>query len=450
VLRDRPHLILAAAAFANVLLEVGRHERPTQAYLFLTLECCILLCALAYLRRPERIRLWPLLVTAASFQAAWIAVRLGLDQQPLRTDSSIVYRLEGNRLLQGHYPRSEYPPGAVVLFAFEALVGGGRTLVSNALLMIPFQALTVASVWALRTRSSALLAAFVALWPANAFFWAFRFDLVPTALLAAGLLLAWRRRWGWAGVALGIGAAVKWTPALAVLVVAAWLLARRQVRDATCNVAAAVIAFVLVNVPFLAWAPGAVVAAYRRQAGRGITGESVYYLPLKILGLVHTPAHIYYQAGEPRWADHLAVALQIGLLAVIVALAARRRSGFAGGLALAACAPAAFLLANRIFSPQFFVPILAGLAFSVALVGPHERRPRLAAVALIGGASLANAWVFPFALPAYGTTRPLAMAVSFALAFAVLAWSMILAARDAQSEARGLRSKRSSDQPRNP
>ena len=42
----------------------------------------------------------------------------------------------------------------------------------------------VAAIWALRTRTTPWLAALVALWPMNAFFWEFRFDLVPTALLA--------------------------------------------------------------------------------------------------------------------------------------------------------------------------------------------------------------------------------------------------------------------------
>lgn len=229
---------------------------------------------------------------------------------------------------------------------------------------------------------------------------------------------------------LGVGAAVKWTPALAVLVIGAWLVSHRQARAALRHVGAAVLAFALVNAPFLIWAPGAVLEAYRKQGGRGITGESVYYLPLKALGLVPTPTHIWYRVGAPPWADSVAVVIQLGLLTMIVALAMRARTGPAGGLALAACAPVAFLLANRVFSPQFAVPVLAGLAIAVALVGPHERGPRLAAVALIGGAVLANAFVFPFALPMYGATRPLAMLVSWTLAFGALGWSIARAARE--------------------
>jgi hypothetical protein len=431
-LRGRPHAILAGAVATNLALEIGRHERPAASGAVVALECCVVFLALAAIAQPERIRLWPLVLLAVAFQAGWVAIRLGLPHAPIRTDSSVVYHAEGSQLLHGHYPRSEYPPAAVLVFAFEALVGAGNTLVANAALMIPFQALAVASVWGLRTRSSTLLAAFVALWPANAFFLAYRFDAVPAALLAAGLLLGWRRRWGPAGVVLGLGAAVKWTPALAVLVICAWLASHREVGAALRHVGAAVLAFALVNLPFVLWAPSAVLAAYRRQGGRGITAESVYYLPLKALGVGHTPARIWYRAGAPPWADRLAIVAQLALLALIVALATRSRTELAGGLALAACAPAAFLLTNRIFSPQFAVVILTSLAIAVTLVGPHERRPRLGAIALLGGSALANALVFPFSLQLHGAARPLMMLASWVLVLGALAWSIRRAARGAR------------------
>ena len=89
--------------------------------------------------------------------------------------------------------------------------------------MIPFKALAVAAIWSLRTRPAPWLAALVALWPANAYYWEFKFDLVPAALLAAGLALAWQERWTLAGIALGLGTAAKWTPALAFVALGAWL-----------------------------------------------------------------------------------------------------------------------------------------------------------------------------------------------------------------------------------
>jgi hypothetical protein len=430
--RAHPHLILAGAAIANLLVEIWRNALPTtQTYAFLTVECCVVAAALAAIRQSNRIRLWPLLLIAVAFQSGWVAVQLGLYHLHFPTDSSVVYRLQGNRLLNGQYPHSEYPPGAVALFGLEALTGSTR--VSNALLMVPFGALAVGSVWALRTRSSAWLAAFVALWPANAYFWAYRFDLVPTALLAAGLLLLWRRSWAWGGFVLGLGAAVKWTPALAVLAVGTWLITHRQTSAALRHVGAAVLAFLLVSLPFFAWAHRSAFEPYRKQAVRGITAESVYYLPLRALGLAHRPPKVYLPAGAPAWADHLAIAVQIAVIAAVLAIVARARTGLAGGIALAACAPAAFLLANRIFSPQFFVTILTGLAIAFALVGPYNRRSLLGIILLIGGAALADAFVFPFIFVVSGSSRPPAIAISFALSTTALVWAMVRAARQPRS-----------------
>ena len=45
--------------------------------------------------------------------------------------------------------------------------------------MIPFHVACVAAVLATRTRLSVWLAAFVGLWPLNAYYWEFKFDLVP-------------------------------------------------------------------------------------------------------------------------------------------------------------------------------------------------------------------------------------------------------------------------------
>ena len=60
----------------------------------------------------------------------------------------------------------------------------------TALLMIPFQVLTVGAVWALRTRWSGWLAALLAVWPASLFFVHLRFDAVVAAFLVTGLVLA--------------------------------------------------------------------------------------------------------------------------------------------------------------------------------------------------------------------------------------------------------------------
>jgi len=68
----------------------------------------------------------------------------------------------------------------------------------------------------------------VAIWPMSTYYWLYRFDLVPAAFILVGLLLARRGRWGWSGLGLSIGTAVKWTPGLSFLVLAAWMVAGRR------------------------------------------------------------------------------------------------------------------------------------------------------------------------------------------------------------------------------
>ena len=79
---------------------------------------------LAAWRRQHDLSLVPLLVVVAGFQVALLLVHLhvGIEGD---ADPRDVYRNDGNDVLDGRYPESPYPSGAVVLFAFEALLGGG-------------------------------------------------------------------------------------------------------------------------------------------------------------------------------------------------------------------------------------------------------------------------------------------------------------------------------------
>ncbi len=405
--------MLATGGAVVVALEWGYRTHTSDVWLLL--EAAVALAALLHAwREQQRLRWAPVLALALVFNVAWVALHLGLDVRG-DVDSRGLYRRQGEALLDGRYPRSEYPVGAVLLFALEAWLGGGATRTANALLMIPFQVLTVAGVWATRTRYSAWLAAVVAFWPLNAFYWEFKFDLVPTALLVVGLALALRERWTLSGLALGLGAAVKWTPGLAALALLVWLAAAGRRRAAGSHALAFAAAVLIVHVPFLLWSPSEVWAAYSRQGGRTITPESLWYLPLHPLGLAELRTHISFSAGAPRWADVAATAIQALLVVAVLAASARARSSLRAGVAVAAMAPVVFLLTNRIFSAQFIVLLLAAWAFAGALVVGSARQQL--AVGLAGiGASLGNAFVYPFALPHYVVTWQLASLTLFALA----------------------------------
>jgi len=414
-----PHVALGVTAALVLAVELV-HQTWT-ADLPVLLAAAIASTGLIYAWRvQDELRLVPLLALTLGFHLGWVLLHLAVGVQA-DLDSSVVYRSQGNALLHGDYPSSEYPVGAVLLFAFEAWVGGGPTRTANALAMIPFQLLTVACVFAMRTRFSAWLAALVALWPLNAFYWEFKFDLVPTALLALGLLLALRERWGWSGAVLGLGAAVKWVPGLAFVSLLVWLLASARRRAAGAHALAFALVVLVISVPFLFWRPSEVLAAYERQGGREITPESLWYLLLHPIGLAELRTHISFSAGAPEWANVAAAAVQVLLVLALVLAAVRMRGNVRAAVALAAVAPVVFLLTNRIFSPQFMVLVLAALSIAAALVSP-DRRVQLAVGVALMGATLANGFVYPYSLPHQAITWQVASAVLFALAFVVTAW----------------------------
>jgi hypothetical protein len=412
-LRADPHVVLAGVAGTAVFCEFMTQHSGSSVWMMLA-AVVSLAGLLVVWRRQDELRLVPLLVLALAFQLAWIGVDLALDVTSL--DSEELYRRWGNALLDGHYPDSQYPPGAVLLFALDALLGGGPTRTSHAFVMVPFTLLVVCGVWALRTRTSRWLAAVAALWPLNAFFWEFRFDLVPTALLVLGLLLALRERWMLSGAFLGLGAAVKWTPGLAFAMLVVWLLASRRTRDLARHVSAFACVFLVLHLPFLLWSPDETLYAYRYFNGQGITGESLWYLLLAPVGLATANLQEFWlPADVPHWADPVTVVVQILLLAALAVAAIRARGSVRAVAAIAATAPVLFLLTNRVFSPQYLVLMLAAWAFAGAVV-LESRRDQLALGLLAIGATTANAFVYPYTLYQHNLWR-LASAALFALGF---------------------------------
>jgi Glycosyltransferase family 87 len=413
-----PHLVLAASAGVVLLAEYAAVERHSAAWILVG-ALASLAAFIAAWRWQDRLRLAPLLAVSLAFQLAWIGLHLNLGVHSV--DSSVLYRVWGNSLLDGHYPDAQYPPGAVLLFAFDALVGGGPTRTAHAFLMIPFEVATVSAVWAFRTRWSPWFAALVALWPMNAFSWEFRFDLVPTALLALGLLLAYRQRWLLSGVLLGLGAAVKWTPALAVAVLVVWLVANRRWRTATVHGLSSLAVFALLHIPFLVWSPSETVFAYRYFGSQGLTGESLWYLLFAPIGAAHSSLRDFWlPADVASWANSATVVIQLLVLAALAVIAWRARASLRAAVALAAVTPAVFLLVNRVFSPQYLVLMLAVWAIAGALLVESPREQLVLGLAIMA-ATTANALVYPYTLFEHGAWK-LASALLFLVALAISAW----------------------------
>jgi hypothetical protein len=135
----------------------------------------------------DRMQLGPVLLGVGLFHLALVLLHLHLG---IPGDGDLkVYDNEGSSLRHGNYPRSD-PPCAVVLFAVDGLLGGGETRTAHAFAMIPFNLITVAAMWSVCTETAGWFAAMFGLLPGDLFFWEYRFELVPAALIAVGLALA--------------------------------------------------------------------------------------------------------------------------------------------------------------------------------------------------------------------------------------------------------------------
>jgi hypothetical protein len=418
------HACLAAAVGLEILFEVRwSQELQSPSWIWIVVEPLPAVAALVVAWRwQDALRLVPVAALAAALPLALAlahqAIGIHGDQDPNQ-----VYAREGNDLLHGHFPDSEYPAGAVLVFAFEALVGGGATQTSNRFLMLPFQLVTVLALWSLRTRYSSWLAAVVAVWPLNSYYWENRFDLVPAALMLVGLVLARRGRFGWAGVVLGLGAAVKWTPAAPFGVLLVWLLASRRWSTVGRHAAAFLGTFAAVNLPLAVWDLHGTLDAYSRQGGRGVTNESLWFFPLRLLGQTGADTRMWAPAGAPHAADIVIVLLQAALMLGFAVLAVRARGHERAALVLAALCPTVFLLTNRVFSPQFMLVLVAGWMFAAALV-LETRLEQLLVGLLVLAACFANLFVYPYDPPYHVTSwRPFsgAMYVAALLATGLLA-----------------------------
>jgi glycosyl transferase family 87 len=398
--RLNPNVVLVASAFTTVLIEAFG---PTRAARYGP-ECGIaaLALAVAWLSR-HRLDTRVLVVLAVALPAA---ISLAHLARGIAGDGDVrdVYPAEGGSLLHGTYPHSEYPPGAVLLFAFETWSASARSM--NPFVMAACQGAVAWAIASLRPGDARWLAGAVAIWPVNAFFWEFKFDALPAALLVVGLLFALRERWVASGALLGLGAAVKWTPGLSFLIVVLWLVAVGRPRDALRHSAAFAVAAAVVVGPFLAWAPGAVWSSVTRQAPRGLTPESFWYLPLHALGRASQPGQIYDAAAVSARANHFVVAVQVLTIAALAAFVIRRRPSLSGAVAAAATAPVLFLLLNKVFSAQYILVIMAAGFMAAVLVG----RSLPVGVLLLVGA-VGNLFVYPLTVQ----WRP-ASAVLFACA----------------------------------
>ena len=215
-----------------------------------------------------------------------------------------------------------------------------------------------------------------------------RFDVVPTALAVAAVVLA-ARPFG-SGVLSAVGAWVKVWPALA-------LLALRR-RDLPRGVLGAVTASAVIFAVMAATMRDP-MSFLRGQRGRGLQLESVAAWPFVLGRALGLPIRIKYRYGAMeltgRGVPEIAQALPWLTLALLGFVVVQRLRGRLDDLPAADVALAAVLFSvatSRVFSPQYDIWLL-GLA-AVALCHPATRmRPT---AWMLVGASVLAAIIYPF------------------------------------------------------
>jgi uncharacterized membrane protein len=164
-------------------------------------------------------------------------------------------------------------------------------------------------------------------------------DMVPVMLVSLALLAWQRERPALAGIAIGLGAAAKLYPALLLFALLLLAISDRRWRPFVTASAAALATWAVVNLPVMVLFPGGWAEFWRLNADRPADFGSAYYA----LALIGHPV--------PRLNAVAIVAF--GLCLGLIALLAPRRLEV-----LALLTIAAFLITNKVYSPQYVLWLL--------------------------------------------------------------------------------------------
>ena len=347
-----------------------------------------------------------LLVAAACLQAiAWAALlslfaagRMGYDLHELA--DTLLYQEYATAFSFGHWPYSrvpvEYPPLANLVFlvaparagvaTYEATFGAAMIVATTAAAVLTTAAAALA--WRSVPRGLAAAGAYAVLTLCCGALAVNRYDAVVALTVAAAMLLLALRRPLGAGVSLGLGFALKLTPALLLPLL---LVVQESRRRVLATGFAFLLAAALPFVPFLLRDPGSVAYPFTYHADRPLQLESVLGTPWAAGALAGT-AHprIVHAFGSQNFSgqgpDALAGASPWLLLLAVGAvylLAWWRRGRLREHPELLPVAALAVLLVaictSKVLSPQFLIWTFPVVALCIA---QKRLLPKLAAVAV--------------------------------------------------------------------
>lgn len=203
----------------------------------------------------------------------------------------------------------------------------------------------------------------VALSPAlilNAFV---NWDLIAFALTALGIAAWAARRLWWAGIMLGLAVAAKFYPLVVFLPLLLLCLRAGRLRDFARTLAAAVVAWLAVNLPVMIAAPSGWAYFYTFSKGRVADWGSIWYM----LEYFNVPVLGNSQLSVLN-------ELSAGLFAVacvaiaVLALAAPRRPRLPQ---LCFLVLAAFLMSNKVWSPQYVIWLVPLAVLALPRLWPY-------------------------------------------------------------------------------
>jgi len=278
----------------------------------------------------------------------WTAERLDVGAVPY-LDHPVEYPvLTGAQMWVGQQVAEAFDPELRSRAFFHA------TAVSNALLSLGVLGLlAVAGVPARRL-----------LWwplaPALAVYAFLNWDPLAVLLLTAAVVAHLRDRDLAAGVAAGLGVAAKLIPGVVIPVIIAARLAQGRRRDALLHGAGATLAWLAVNLPVILVAPDGWLRFFTLNRERGANFDSLWYLAERVRGAAFSVSRLNLGSA----------ALLLGLTAVIVVVGARRRDP-SQWWSLALPILVAFVLTNKVYSPQYSLWLLPLAVLSLRNLAPY-------------------------------------------------------------------------------
>ena len=289
----------------------------------------------------------------------------------------------------GETLRMEYPPGAIPIMMVPRYIRAVSYRTEFVIFMVLFDAL---GLWGLvrigrRTGSWWGAATWFLLVPALGPVAYTRFDIVVAVALVWAAERALAGRWGWVGVLIGVGAAVKLVPAILLLVL--YFVAPRDRRRALVAGFAAVVAAAVL--PFVLMLPDMYRSVIEYHTGRGIQAESIWGAGLLAARRVADyPVEIV--ASHRAWDAQSALtaplklasnALSLVAIAGAFGLALRTKVGDLGRSMLLMFGLMSVLVGvGRVYSPQYVVWLIALGAVAMAFT-PRAAAPATAVLGVV-------------------------------------------------------------------